>query len=542
MHVTELNLTHISELGVDEPGPFVNFPQSDLHALHAIAFCFDHYVNDIKKCVGEGLTEDIRKCRNRIDRKNRQDALKTWLRKATVTSFNFQRNTDHMDHLFLAYHGYNPITIEASLPPVNNPRLSSYQLAQAIYDGALTSHRLRAPFFRGGSFQHVLRPTLSLLFERYSHPFGEKFSYWLILQIQRVIELFSFKAVPWNPTESGSRQRLATWNNWALVNLPSVILPDRRTQPSSLHLEAEVNEAISRVCQKHLLEDPTIPWSIDKVMLEDLPMLLERGRLPQWIPPVNIPKSYDGDHDQNAYVYRTYQWAKETFDIDRPTHYIALALGIVIAKLCPYVMHDEREVKRLFDSQTTETAARTAASKMSGWVKSNKLSTRDAGKIACAFITTAMAVTDESSPLLTNCLERNSKGGLGKEWSDKHSVGKKIPLFLLFRSNILYGRGAMIRPVYNSHLWKKTEADYMKMADRIKKTLSHDNLYAVGDLVTDLLGEAAASKLASMKMLKIRTHSGDSKLDEDEDEYEERPKKRLRRLEKEDWTENLPDF
>jgi hypothetical protein len=520
MHVTQLNLAHLKVTPLRSGGPFNNFTDAnDLFALHALRLCFNHYVEDIKKCVKEGVSKAI-SLASESERSERQRALERWLKNASPFSFHF--NSPDIEDLHVAVCGYDPNALEHGLPPIRNVRLSMHQLASAIFEGVspLHSTTIRAPFLPQGTFQLILKQTIKNLYDMNVERLRTETTDWLILQICRVLEAFKYKAIPWSPSDS--RQRLACWNQWALVNVASKELATERITSTSRHHSA-VQNALSKAIHRQLQDDPTIPWTLEQVEITDLPLILTRGSLPAWDLPFRSPANVSEDsNDPNTYVYKTFEWAQANFDIKKPTHYLALAVGVIFAKLCPYLSHDPSELVNNFNAKTTAEMARTSASNLT-WLNNPKLSTRDAGKIACTFITTTMALTDSDSPLLKRML--GGKGALGKEWMNKTSkytctrfidvftaindllpVGaRKISLFQLFRANILNAQGSMNSMVFGKQCWRKTDTDYSRMAANIHSILSDPNSsWAVGDVVTKILGQSAGGTLSAVASLKTR--------------------------------------
>jgi len=437
MHVTQLNLEYLKISNLRPAGVFKRFTQiHELYALHVIRFCFDHYLDDIKKCVKEGVDQDLKNSTER-GRSERKKALARWLKGVGARSFNFK--SSEIKDLLIAVCGYNPDALGHGLPPTNNVRLSAHQLATAIFAGTspIQSNTLRAPFFRNGTFQVVLRSALRSLFDLNSERLGAKVSDWLVLQIRRVLEAFEYKVVPWNAEACGgdgngnnNRQRLAAWNRWALINVTSKDLASDR-ELSTSHIEDAVQNALSKAIHLQLQSDPTLPWTLGEVEISELPRILKRGTLPKWELPFREATDRDGP---NGYVYETYEWARDRFDANDPAHYVALTLAVLLGKLCPYLNHDKEICAKLFSEKTSVMEARTLASELT-WEPNPKLSYRDAGKVACAFITTALALTDPQSPLLKRM--RKGTGSLGKEWNNKNRECRLllVPSPLIVRSS-----------------------------------------------------------------------------------------------------------
>lgn len=408
MHLTNLNLQHLNESALKAEGLFKDYTiPTDLFALNALRICFTRYIEDIKKCIKEGVLNDIRALGQDYE-SERKRSLNRWLATAGPSSFSF--SSPHIGDLIVAVCGYEASSISHGLPPTSNVQLSTHQLASTIFGCAspLSSTSLRAPFISKGTFANFLKPTLKHLYDANVERLGQRTQDWLIEQIRRVLVVFNIKILPWSP--AGTRQRLACWDQWAFVNVQSKALPIRTSSSSSSR--SEIQNAISALVYNQLQSDPTMPWSLNEVQINDLSSIMDRGTLPNWeFPSQTIAK------DEDSYVYKTYQWARETFDIEKPTHYIALAGAVTFAKLCPYVGHDKDQLSKFLNESSSKEQVRTKSSELS-WVKSQKLEDRDSGKLACAFLTTAMALMDPESPLSKYMAD--NKGSLGKEWSNRN--------------------------------------------------------------------------------------------------------------------------
>jgi len=389
---------------------------------------------------------------------------------------------------------------------------------------------VRAPFVKGGRFQAALRHTLNSFLKELQPALADNFSEWATQNIKVALDAYDVKIIPWMPV---GRHQSATWDQWALVNVATAELNQQIARPPNLRVSQVVRNALNERVHLYQEQDATGPWSVDQFALEDLPTVMKRGCLPKW----EIPgKAWKDTSSPDFYVTRTYEWVQEVFNIGSPSHYVALALGFIISKMIPYISFCDEQFKQRFGQDVVEPHQLRKAVVTLPWKKVDGLSRNDAGKVACSFIATAIAIVDDNSPLAER-MRSQTRRGFGKPWNEKQGK-RKISLFTLFRCSFLSAKGPLKNSAKQTKLSKfevensfspNSEADYLAMALWIQRTLDEGSnaAKAVADVVENLLGKEATILITSREILKDtrvsiaycnKRRREEEEEDEDEDE------------------------
>jgi hypothetical protein len=380
--------------------------QEELYALHLLRLAFAHYPEDIVDCVTRGV-----KAEGDLSR-HRREALKEWRKLAIPGTFHF--DSPAMRHLMISVCGFNPAQLSQNLPPQQNVKLSHHELAQTIYqvvDPTLRNRTVRAPFIAQGTFQFILHQIVNQLHLDFAEIQGNSFKPWLIAKIQQVLRAYKYNVIPWSP--QNSRQRTAVWNQWAFVNVLSQAEDEDIDQVVQPSVDAAVDAAIAQAVRVHQESDPTKAWSPFDIQIGDLKRIMERGTPPIWDQPSKQQNTSDGPN----YVQETITWASRPgfFNVNRPTHYLALVIGVIFSKMSPFIGYDKDEVSTVFKGKPNALHARNKVQHIA-WTESKRISHRDAGKVATAFIVSIMAITDGNSPLRKHMAPGG--GSVGLPWSN----------------------------------------------------------------------------------------------------------------------------
>lgn len=142
-------MAHLKAITLRSVGVYTSIRDSkELYVLLALRLCFNHYIEDIKKAVKEGVAHSSI-VDDELAHEQRQSALRRWLKNMGVGEMHYKSAT--IRDLMVAVCGTDARVIENGLPPTSNIQLSAYQLASAMYTGVspTESNTLRAPFLAG---------------------------------------------------------------------------------------------------------------------------------------------------------------------------------------------------------------------------------------------------------------------------------------------------------------------------------------------------------------------------------------------------------
>lgn len=317
-------------------------------------------------------------------------------------------------HLAGAICGCNPEDISLGLPPGSAaPHASYVDVAQAIVlcSSPGTARRAMAPFLKGGMALTVFKSIFLVVNEHFFQNTSETERY-LTVVIAEVFKLYKFMTIPWEQSGSG-RRKLASWDFWALLNTPEQTNVRRREQETE---EEEEDRHLVLLSNRLSAEDPSAVWKVSHISLKSIEKLLSKQTPPKFTQPFIRPSNEDY---KEMYVWKTYDWVNESYDYRKPSHQLALLVAVMLAKLNPSITYNKDAHKQHLGRLKNAKEARDALDKLT-WEKQKGLSWNDSDGLATGFLTLAIALMEEESPLRQH-MALSSTQAMGQLWHNKHS-------------------------------------------------------------------------------------------------------------------------
>jgi hypothetical protein len=158
--------------------------------------------------------------------------------------------------------------------------------------------------------------------------------------------------IPWTPPHTGAPGRPSDqvlYNAWTSFGASPDPLASSRVpvRPAECQNAAR-KQAMNEMCHA----DIHSAWSAADIKIQNLHKYLNRRVLPT---DFQLPSSFTEQQDA-AHVKETYVSLKESIDLNKPLHHLALLLAIIFSRLCPNVFVDLPENVSLAISNSNDSA------------------------------------------------------------------------------------------------------------------------------------------------------------------------------------------
>jgi hypothetical protein len=277
-----------------------------------------------------------------------------------------------------------------------------------------TPPRAKAPFTKGGTFQHVLPVAVNKIIQHTSLINCKDPALFIRKAFHDVWLSYKFHDIPWSPVNSPNAA--AHWNTWARFGGNSGSkLPNYNSLRPQEQQSLEAEQAV-----QHIMDiDADAPWNISDLSLQDLRLAINRNNRP------DDYKVFEEKEAQNPSNYPSvnHVWVEQIFDIKNPLHRLALIISHIFSHLAPRINIDHGNPTA--DQIHTESRFKTYIDTCN-WVKKDKKGQTDKAHIRWTLLPYIIGWYDKKSPFRKYYA---SHGKVGSKWSEKHSSSY---LFLSF--------------------------------------------------------------------------------------------------------------
>ncbi|KAH9171683.1 hypothetical protein EDB89DRAFT_1906816 [Lactarius sanguifluus] len=168
--------------------------------------------------------------------------------------------------------------------------------------------------------------------------------------------------------------------------------------------------------------------------------IMSLGNLHTFLHKTTLPQDFPTPTPANEeYVNSTYTWVKDMYDGTKPLHHLALIVSIIASSFLPKLfMPTTGNLKACFVSADTQLKVRHVYNDID-WVARSKKGMTDK-RLFVAMITTSIIALYEPGSPLRQYMSGSSKGGLGKAWTDKHTV-KGLSYSTFLHLGMFWGKG-----------------------------------------------------------------------------------------------------
>lgn len=382
--------------------------------MHMFRIWLGQYIEDLKEAVKEGAEEVIERATSQSVKTQMRVSLKS-LRTAGDIYTLAPSSTSAFRDVVLLTCGASFGSLGQGLPPgeANAPKLTYMDLATTVIRMSRAERPLRlgAPFFKKGTSQHVLRCAMSVITDQYRAEIPEVNDTATKL-MARMMKGLPIKVIPWSATTTS--HGFASWNYWARLITP-VVEPTETNIMEPTTFAEELEAAITLGIETMKAADPSTPWKISTMSLKDLPSIMKKGSLPEMEHP--FPRTKQEKREQ-SYVYRTYEWVWEHYNPNEPSHFCALLISILLARLTPHISFDKDIAAELYNPKMTYLQAR-QSSERQDWMKHDNLTRNEIDRVGSGFIALAIGLVESHSDLRK--YTDSHSNALGTEWTTKHS-------------------------------------------------------------------------------------------------------------------------
>jgi hypothetical protein len=273
-----------------------------------------------------------------------------------------------------------------------------------------SSNKNAAPYIKDGAFQSVLPVAVESIKKIYGVDESKSKGAivealcraWHCLQINHIPG-----TPPCNPNALGRPSTLVAFNCWTCFGAVNV----ETRSLINLRPEEQLMDEMESNLQDAMETDADGPWYALDYAMKDFDKMLKRRTRPLDLQKVDLT-AYSVD----SYVTETYRYVRDTFDMERPLHQLALIIGIVFASLAPDLFTGKPgniEQGHMDTPEKTQRYLNTLP-----WETRSKGGLKEKPIIMSMAITYIIAFYDPRSPFSKHM--KNSTI-LGEDWTSKHS-------------------------------------------------------------------------------------------------------------------------
>ncbi|KAH9022649.1 hypothetical protein EDB85DRAFT_1895171 [Lactarius pseudohatsudake] len=486
-------------ISVDPPSIYPGISSPNItRAARIVEIALMAFLDDTKQLVTDGVRGDIAlrvsqaQSQNELQTetaygKKRERFLKKWLCLERPLSYGQNDICETYESLIQAVVS-DPRDIANGLPNWEAHGMTRSNFVALLLKMASPSSprtQVQAPILLNGSFLPILKEAhRCLIVLSQEDDMAAQNSFFSKLFLYGIKHLRICFVPSYRPREGGrgAPNRKAMFNSWA--QLGCMDTQSVQPIPQSLSLPSSSQHDAALALSNALANDCTAEWFAGTIM--------SLGNLHRFLHKTTLPEDFPTPTPTNEeYVDSTYPWVKDVYDGTKPLHHLALIVSIVASSFLPRLfMPTTKNLKARFVSANTQLKVRHVYNDID-WVARSKKGMTDKRLFVAMITTSIIALYEPDSPLRQH-MSGSSKGGLGKAWTDKHTV-KGLSYSTLLHLGMFWGKG--------TGAFEKGEVDELYRS--LKKKLG-EKPFGPFDALSLLIGDKNARFFSSHLHLSVR--------------------------------------